>query len=232
MSKNKKMPPFKVIVESISEKGGRVRFKNVRCAFVKLATPGKAMTEGDDPKYETTLLIPKKSGVEFKKLQKALDEVVGSAAKFKNAKDKAAALKLVRAIHKHSSVIKDGDKTVDKSGKIYDGLEGHHLIKASTHSEKKPDGTYKPKQGLILRYRTNEDIPQEDLANQLYSGAWYDIVVFFSPYVYMGKKAVTCYLQGVMKLANDTRLGGLDPFSEGRDDIEDDEEDYDDASGM
>ena len=201
---------------------------NIRCAFVKLAQPGKTLREGEF-QYELTALIPKKAVKEFKHFQAILEEVIAQTTKFKTAKDKAAVLKLVRTTHIEKSLFKDGDKTVDGRGKVYDGLEGHYTVKIKTKAEEMSTGVFKSPQGLVLRYaRTNEDIPLEEQADQLYSGAWYDVAVSLSAYDTLGTKGVTAYLQGVSKLVNDTRLGGADPFSEARDDLPEEEE-YEEA---
>ncbi len=218
MSKNDLKFDFKI--NKLSDKGAQLMFKNVRCAFVSIAKPAPNLEADKDPKYELTLLIPKKTK-HLEKIRKTIADVIADSEKFKKAEERRLALKTSHKIHGDGAVIKDGDKMKNSDGVIYDGLEDHYCVKISTYGKKMPDGTYQPKVKFPIKDRMNEDIELSEQANQLYSGIWCDVSVNMQGYVYLKNRGVVCYLNGVQKLKNDKRLGGHNPF-EVRDDVEDD----------
>ena len=117
------------------------------------------------------------------------------------------------------ALVKDGDEP-NAEGTVYDGLENHFTFRAKTKAEETPTG-YKPVVRMILQRRDKSEIPAHTQADELYSGIWADLAVVLKPYKSPLMTGVSAYLQGVMKLRDDTRLGGIDPFDV-RDDIEDD----------
>ena len=87
----------------------KIQIKNVRLSFPSIFK--RATWEGEEGKFEATLLIPKTD----KKTKKTLDNAIAEAlaeAKVKVPKDKIC--------------FKDGDETE------YDGYEGHWSLKASS----------------------------------------------------------------------------------------------------
>lgn len=213
---------FKTKVLKISEKGANIILQNCRVAFVHLAEPAVSKLAGFDPKYEVTCLIPKSATAEIEKIKQAIKDTVRLSEKLKTASDKKKAESKALKIHQEYCIIRDGDKTKNADGIIYDGLEDHFLIKAKTGVTEMSDGSYKLKVPLALKYRSNVDIETENLADELYSGMWADVAVTFQGYIFMKKPGVTVYLNGVMKLKNDERLGKANPF-EARDDIVEEE---------
>ena len=172
------MLKLKVKKNKVSEIGANILIQNVRCAFVHLAEPSKPTGDfNSDPTYELTLLIPKKQRKEFDQLKGIIQEVVTQSKAFKTAAERKKAVSVALKVGADGAVIKDGDKTVNKEGVIYDGLEDHWTIKVKTKAVQKSNGTYAPKVKFPLKYRSNEDIPTEALANELYPGIWADVSV-------------------------------------------------------
>ena len=220
---------LKIKKNKISEDGANVLIQNARLAFVHLAKPSNSPGANSDPNYEVTILIPKKQKKEFDQLKTILDETIKQSKAFEKAEQRKKAASVALKIHQDGSIIKDGDKMLNRDGVVYDGLEDHYCIKVKTKADLKSDNTYAPKVKFPLKYRSNEDVPTEALASEFYSGIWADVSINFKGYVFAKKKfGVTAYLGGVMKLKNGERLGGSNPF-EARDDIVEDE--YDEEEG-
>ena len=61
----------------------------------------------------------------------------------------------------------------------------------------------------------------EDEVDEIYSGMIGEAIIQFSPYNYLGRKGITCYLNAVCKTGDGTVLGGVasyvDEFSLGSD---------------
>lgn len=226
---------FKLKINKINEYGVSLVLQNVRGTFVKIAKPSEG-TEEIKPAYEITALIPKKEQKQIDKLVEVMREVIKTtnkfsqkAGKFSPADQRKKALASTK-IHGDGAIIKDGDQTTNSDGEVYDGLEGHYIIKAKTGAEQVSDGEYKPKVNFAIKDRFNDNIPPEKQSDELYSGAWYDISIQISAYAFMKKNfGLTSYLGGVMKLKNGERIGGHNPF-ESREDVKDDMEDYEEET--
>lgn len=216
---------IKIKETRINDKGAEALIQNARIAFVNIAQPNTTFSNKNDAgepidgKYSVTVLIPKKESEKFQAgLTKIVKQVIQLSSRLKSKSDKQKADRTALKYNQDGSLIKDGDKSKDKDGKIYDGLAGHDTLRASTKAIRK-DGGFVPIVTLKTMYINKEAIPKDKLSDQLYSGVWADVGVRFVPYSTGKNIGVTCYLVGVMKLQDDERLGSSDPF-EVRDDID------------
>lgn len=224
MSKNEK---FKWVELKINDKGADVRVENVRLAFVWIAKPqlkkdGKTNANGDliEGNYSVTMLFPKKQNV-LKSIEKTVKQVVKLCSNPKV--DKVKAEKIALQYSKDFSLVKDGEKSVNSAGEVYDGMAGHDIIAAKARAEKTEKG-FQPKIAFRVVDFQKSAIAREELESRVYSGVWANVSIRLSAYNHMGKSAVTCYLTGIQVIADDTRLGGSDPFEVvEKDDSEDSE---------
>lgn len=226
-----KLAPPSLKLLRINDKGASALIKNVRLNFVSIAEPRPSLELDDagNPKkydYEITLMIPKGAKV-LQEIHNLVDQVIEQSSKIPAALKKQASA-TAKATGKERALFKDGDKAVSGStGKPYDGLPGHLYFKAHTAAEKVGEG-FRAKQDLKLvlwdsRTQTKQSVDRGFIADHFYSGIWADVSLNFAGYLYMKKPGVTVYLGGIMKLLDDRRLGGFDPF-EARDDIEVDDD--------
>lgn len=204
------------------------KIQNVRLCFVKLDQPNTGLSNKDasgepiDGNYEATILIPeRKFQILFNAIKSELEKMLKINKTLASPEQKLKALKAALTIGGEGALFKKGSEQTNKEGKIYDGLDGHYTFKVKSKAVKGPDGNFKPKIDFKLVDKHNQNIPAHAVRDELYSGCWADVAFSLSPYEYMKKVGVTSYLNGVMKLADDSKLGGSDPFGEARSDISD-----------
>jgi hypothetical protein len=220
MSTKPKLNP-KIQVLSVNDKGARIRLQNVRLAFVRLSSP--AVFEGKDGNatYQVTALIPEGK---FAPIEKAVFQAVDQATKLNKKlkeKEKAQALKTAKSTGEAGAIFKVGDNATDSNDEPYEGMAGMMTLRAKTGAEETATG-YKPKVPIQIVDHRNRPIPREELDELIYSGVWADLSITLSPYPTTGvvPAGVTCYLNGVMRLIDDERLGGGGNQFEARDDLE------------
>lgn len=227
MSKVQDLGPRLVTLKT-NDKGVTMKLQNVRLVFVKLDQPNTGFVAKDskgepiDGTYEATALIPAKNFQPiFNQFKTEIEKALKINSRLKDGPSRLNALKTALAIGKEFGLFKKGDEQKNKEGKVYDGLQGHYTFKVKSKAVKGADGSFKPRVEFKVVDKNNNPIPAHSIRDEVYSGIWADVVFTLSPYEYMKKQSVTVYLGGVMKLADDAKLGGSDPFGAARSDIED-----------
>jgi len=225
------LPPARVKIGQINDKGASVVLQNIRLAFVKIAEPAASQSTDAEGKpikhfYEITALIPKKGKV-IEQLQKAGSETIKLFKDFSDAprKDKKGkplpserqeAMNKLMIVGEEKHTFKDGDEELSKSTeKPYDGCADHYTLKLKMDAVQNEDGTFKPKFDLKLLFADKSPIRKHEIAGEIYSGVWADVSFSLSPYNYpKGNVGVTGKLWGILKLKDDVKLGGVDPFDD------------------
>ena len=153
--------------------------------------------EGSDPKYSVCIMFPKTDKV----LKKLFDDAIKQTAVDDVAKwgGKVPA-NLKTPIH-------DGDE--DRP----DRPEFRGMWYFNASSTRPPQ--------VLDEYKTEMLDP-----NELYSGCWARVSVNFSGYNNSGNKGIGAYINNIMKLWDDVRLGGTSATAE--EDFADDDEDDED----
>ena len=153
--------------------------------------------EGSDPKYSVCIMFPKTDKV----LKKLFDDAIKQTAVDDVAKwgGKVPA-NLKTPIH-------DGDE--DRP----DRPEFRGMWYFNASSTRPPQ--------VLDEYKTEMLDP-----NELYSGCWARVSVNFSGYNNSGNKGIGAYINNIMKLRDDVRLGGTS--ATGEEDFADDDEDDED----
>lgn len=169
----------------------------VRLSYVYIFKPRPGV-DGQDPKYSVCIMFPKTD----KTLKKIFDEAIKKTA--------------VDDAQKWGGKVPAGLKTP-----IHDGDED----KAADHPEFRgmwyfnASSTRKPQ---VLDENKDEMLDP----NELYSGCWARVSVNFAGYNNSGNKGIGAYINNIMKLKDDTRLGGTSATAE--EDFDDDDEDDED----
>lgn len=156
----------------------------VRLSYVHLFTPS-AVQNGGDPKYSTTLLIPKSDIATKQRIDAAVNAAIeyGVNKRFNGVRPPMIAI----PIH-------DGDGVRPSDGMPFgEECKGHWVLTASN----------KDRQDIV-------DISGNPIINQsdIYSGIYARIFLRFFPYANSGKKGVGCSLGPVQKLDDGEPLGG------------------------
>jgi hypothetical protein len=162
----------------------KILVKGVRFSYCNLTTP-KVPLSGGDPKYQTTLLLPK-SNVAMKQL---IDKCIADAIE-EGVKSKWGGVRpptLAVPIH-------DGDGARPSDGMPYgDECKGCWVFSASTKD--------KPQ---VVDARVMPILNDSDI----YSGMYGNVSVSFYPYYKSGKKGIGCGLNNVMKTEEGESLSG------------------------
>lgn len=167
----------------------RVVTGEVRFSYVNLLKPRESQF-GGDPKYSTTILIPK-SDIATKQ---AIDSAI------------AAAIELGR-VNKWNGVVPpvvptpvhDGDGVKQDGTPFGDECKGHWVLTASSSADQPPK---------IVDANLN---PIMD-ATEIYSGMYGRIALNFAPYNSHGKKGIGCYIStNVQKTRDGEPLGAAAP---------------------
>ena len=172
----------------------KVVTKKVRFSYANVWTP-TAMEEGQEKKYNVSLLIPKSYTVTIEKIEKAIETEL-EVLKGKNGG------KLPKKYH---NPLKDGDEE-------YPGdpvMEGMMYIRANS----------KNKPGIVDA--DTEPILDQD---EFYSGCWGRASINLYAFDTTANKGVGCGLNHVQKLADGEHLGGGRSTAEDdfADDLDDD----------
>lgn len=201
---------FRIKEQSITDKNATLVLENVRLAFVYIAKPNdKFSADGRAASYQVSCLFPKDSDLDL--FERILTTLSKTSPVFSSTTERTAGLKNMLKIHETGSLLKDGDKTTNKDGQIYDGFENNFFIKAKTNAVFS-DGVYKPKIGFKLVRWDKSEIKHDEIENEIYAGCWANVMITLSPYKSPLGSGVTVYLGGIQKTYDDTRFGGLDPF--------------------
>ena len=156
----------------------------VRLSYVHLFQP-YAAKPGQEPKYSTTILLPKSDIATMQKINAAIQEAIqqGVTSKWNGVRPPLISI----PVH-------DGD-----GARPYDGMpfgeecKGHWVFTASS----------KQQQAVV-------DMNIQPILNQteVYSGIYARVNVNFFPYNTNGKKGIGCGLGPVQKIADGELLGG------------------------
>lgn len=213
-----RLKPAILEVTKAGEKGVSAVLNNVRAVFVHLAAPREGMN-GDKWAYELTALIPKSNTKALEQVLDALKKTVELSSRAGSKEKKQKILKRALAIHEDKSVIKDGDEILNKDGNPRPELQGHYLLKCHVNAIQDKDGNFTTKFPLQLKLWDTQtqqrvDVAREAIADHFYSGVWLNIALSFCVFDVSGSTGVSTYLNGALKLIDDTRLGGHDPFAD------------------
>lgn len=155
-----------------------------RLSFVHLFAP-YAHQQGAEPKYSTTILVPKSDITTKQRIDAAVNAAVqeGISSKWNGVRPPVLAIPVY-----------DGDGVRPSDGMPFgDECKGHWVFTASS----------KDPQQVV-------DINVQPILNQteIYSGVYARVSVRFFPYASNGKKGVGCGLGPVQKLEDGEPLGG------------------------
>lgn len=154
-----------------------------RLSYCHLLTPRSS--NGGEPKFSVTVLIPKTDTATKARLDKAIEEAC-----------KTGATNLWGGRPPRISVpLYDGDGARPSDGMPYGPeCKGHWVLTASAKADRPPQ---------VMDANTNPIINPADV----YSGMYGRVIVSFFPYSNQGKKGVGCGLEGVQKVADGQPLG-------------------------
>lgn len=182
----------------------------VRFSYANVFTP-RAMNEGDDPKYNVSILIDKKDKATVKKVKDAIKAAVaeGKSSKWGG-----------KIPPKYHYPLRDGDEERPDD----EAYAGHYFINANS----------KQKPGLV-------DADREEIidAEEFYSGCYGRVTVNLYPFASTGNKGIGCGLNNLQKLKEGEPLGGatVSAFDDFDDDAEfetetEEVDDDDDLDGL
>lgn len=156
----------------------------VRLSYVHLFTP-HATHQGQEPKYSTTILIPKGDVATKQKIDMAIQAATqqGVSSLFNGVRPPVLPI----PIH-------DGDGVRPSDGTPYgDECKGHWVLTSA--SKQQPE---------VVDLNMNRILNQ----SEIYSGVYARVNIRFYPYVNSGKKGIACGLGPVQKLEDGEPLGG------------------------
>lgn len=156
----------------------------VRLSYVHLFTPN-AGQNGGDPKYSTTLLIPKSDIGTKQRIDAAINAAIeyGISKKFNGVRPPVINI----PIH-------DGDGARPSDGMPFgEECKGHWVLTASNKDKQE-----------VVDANLNNIINQSDI----YSGIYARVSINLFPYANSGKKGIGCSLGPVQKLEDGEPLGG------------------------
>lgn len=199
-------------LKNVNEYGGEVLIQNVRLCWVRM-TPQKNINDDSRATRSVTIMLPKKA-FDKKGWEEIVKQVVKLSKKAPNEKIKAAIFKKAVAIHSDGSLLKDGDKYNEENEKTYDYIAGHYLLRAKQNLSLDKNGDFVAARELDVRNKDKSPMPEAFWAKEIYSGAVCHVIVSLSVYNVPGNAGVTCYLNGVMKVADAERFGGGDIWAD------------------
>lgn len=157
----------------------------VRLSYVHLFTPYVNPNGNGEPKYSTTILLPKSDVATKQRIDAAIQAAIqaGITTKWNGVRPPQVAI----PVH-------DGDGVRPSDGMPFgDECKGHWVFTAS--SKQPPQ---------IVDLQLNPIINQ----TEIYSGIYARVSVQFFPYAVSGKKGIGCGLGNVQKLEDGEPLGG------------------------
>lgn len=162
----------------------RVVTGKARLSFVHLFTP-YAHQPGQEPKYSTTILVPKSDVATKQRIDAAVQQAIaeGTTSKWNNVRPPQLAV----CVH-------DGDGVRPSDGMPFgDECKGHWVFTAS--SKQPPQ---------VVDASLNPVINQ----SEIYSGVYGRVSINFFPYTNSGKKGIGCGLGNVQKVEDGEPLSG------------------------
>jgi hypothetical protein len=179
--------------EKPSNSQRRAVLKNCRLSYPHLFEP-RAAVEGADPKFSTTLLIPKSNEVLLQTVKNAIAAAVTEAIPSKWGGKKPAGLRMP---------LRDGDAVDEETGeyeKPGSEFRGHYFMTASS----------KTRPGVISGPNRDPAQPED-----VWPGEYAHVSVSFYGYNAAGNRGVAAGLNNVWVLGRGERLdGGLAPEDE------------------
>lgn len=157
----------------------------VRLSYVHLCQP--SARPGQDPKYSTTILLPKSDVATKQRIDAAINAAIqqGVAEKWNGVRPPVLAI----PIH-------DGDGTRPSDGMPFGAeCKGHWVFTASANATRQPE---------VVDLNMNPIINQ----TEIYSGMYARVAIRFFPYHNNGKKGVGCGLGPVQKMRDGEALAG------------------------
>ena len=174
----------------------RIVTEEVRFNYCYLMKP-KQDNFGNQPKYSTTIMIPKTDTVTLNRIQTAI----------RNAKEEAKVSKWngqIPPILQNSTLpLKDGDTYTDRMGNLLPEIyRGHWVLNASTGLD------YPPK---VVDVNLNPVIDH----SAIYNGVWGRIALNFAGFNSNGNMGVSAYIStNVQKTRDDEPFGATAPAAE------------------
>lgn len=170
----------------------------VRLSYAHIFTP-QPSPDGGEPKYSTSILVPKSDKATIKKIEKAIEAAI-ELGKSKWGGKIPKNLKLP---------LRDGDEEREDD----EAYAGHYFFNASS----------KQKPGIIDRYG-NEIID----STEVYSGCYVKVSVNFYPFDKNGNRGIAAGLNNILFWEHGEPLGGrARPEDDFANDLINDEEDDD-----
>lgn len=223
----------RLVKKKVSDRGAVVQIQNVRIIWPQIAKPSQGR-DNIAPSFGVTALVPKKDANRIIAEAKKIAEEMLRASTFPEKK-RVPALARSFKFHDHGSLFKDGDKQEKADGTMRKETQGHVLLKMTSKvdPESVANGEApRPRFPFELKDKKNQPIPAHLIEQEFYGGAWCDLTFTLAPYDTAGNVGISAFFNGAMKLVNDERLGGAENFSEARDDIPDEEENFDGAASF
>lgn len=157
----------------------------VRLSYTNLFTP-RASNNGGDPKFSSTILIPKSDTGTLQRIQAAIEAATqnGVAKKWNGQRPPMV-----------PSPLHDGDGVRPSDGAEYGPeCKGHWVLTASANQDRPPQ---------VIDPQKNPIINQA----MIYSGIYAHVYINFYPYFAAGKKGIGCGLNAVQKIRDGEALG-------------------------
>lgn len=191
-------------IRTLKETEERIQIKvdNVRLTWIYLDKP----QAGDNgANYCLTMLIPK-TQENVAVLKKIAEKVCKTSTKF--AKENRGEVFKKCVSGEAYSLFRDGDKRIQEStGEPYPGCARHLTLTAKMQAES-VDGALQPKNEFPIVRADRSRIAKHELSREIYAGMYGSVICTISAYNTKGKVGLTCYLNGVQKLADGTKLSG------------------------
>ena len=157
-----------------------------RLSYVHVFKP-HASFQGQEPKYSTTILVPKSD----KKTKANIDAAILAAEQLGLEKSWNGAKPPVV-----QNPLWDGDGVKQDGTEFGPECKGHWVITASAKAEYPPQVVDQQVQPILDH-------------TKVYSGMYANVMVNFFPYAYAGKKGIGAGLSNVQKTADGESLAGL-----------------------
>jgi hypothetical protein len=164
----------------------------VRASYVQVFQPKSMQTDGSNPKYSISLIIPKSETELIKKIRAAIKAAytAGIASKFGG-----------KAPSSWKDPLRDGDDERSDKPEYADS----YFLNASCKT--KPGVTKRSGTRMVNGKKENIIVPITD-ENEFYSGCWVYASVNFFAFSTSGNKGVACGLNNVLKVDDGDMLGG------------------------
>lgn len=180
----------------------QIILRNVRLSYVFLQEQAKDKDTGEEVGYSCQVLVEKNDQENIKKIRKAIEETVkekwGADKKNWPAPYNSMNFDFGTSFpNANGFPLKDGDeKATDEN----DPRAGHVFINAKNRKKRPECG--------VVKGKGWQRIPDNKIAEVLYSGCYGDVIARSYPYENDKSKGVSFDLRAVMKTADGERLGG------------------------